>query len=86
MAHCSKNAFGVDKRNVDKEEALELTYNNHPRRIRNFAKKYPTHALIEVNITDTNAPSILRKSLGFLRDNCWEKRNPSSQNKRLCHN
>jgi hypothetical protein len=79
------NAFGVDKRNVDKEEALKLIYNNHTRTIRNFAKKYPTHALIEVNITDTNAPSILRESLVFLRNNCWEKRNPSSQNKRLRH-
>jgi hypothetical protein len=61
------------------EEMLEF-YQNHLERIREFAKRYPSHRLIEVSINDENAGDILASAFR-LDATCWGHSNKAGDSK-----
>jgi len=54
--------------------ALQEFYVNHTKRIRDFAKSHPSHALVEVNIEDEKAGENLAEAFG-LSPSCWGQSN-----------
>ena len=60
------------------DEEMEDFYNGHSRRIRDFVKDYPSHALVEVDIEAEDAGQILQESFG-VSHHCWKVRNASPE-------
>jgi hypothetical protein len=78
LTQCDLPGFpeGVGKKD---EEMLEF-YQNHLERIREFAKRYPSHHLIEVSINDEKAGDILASAF-HLNATCWGQSNKAGDSK-----
>jgi len=57
--------------------ALQEFYVNHTKRVRDFVKTHPSHALVEVNIEEENAGDVMAEAFG-LSPSCWGKSNANS--------
>ena len=53
---------------------LARVYDEHTHYIRDFVRKYQSHALFEFNITDPNAGNMLSKAIG-IPEECWGHHN-----------
>ena len=60
------------------DEEMEEFYNGHSKRIRDFVKDHPSHALVEVDIEAEDAGQILQASFG-VSHHCWKVRNASPE-------
>ena len=60
------------------DEEMEVFYNDHSRRIRDFVKDHPSHALVEVDIEAEDAGQTLQESFG-VSHHCWKVRNASPE-------
>lgn len=70
--------FRVDIKKVNRNEALEQIYQNHTRYVRDFVKLHPSHALVEVDISNPQAGASLSDAFG-VPSSCWGLHN---QNKK----
>ena len=61
-------------REIDRHQVLTEIYKNHSQYIREFVKTHPSHALVEVNITDSSAGNVLAEAFG-LSEECWGQHN-----------
>jgi len=60
------------------DEEMEAFYSGHSRRIRDFVREHPSHALVEVDIEAEDAGQILQNSFG-VSHHCWKVRNASPE-------
>jgi hypothetical protein len=73
---------GVTKRPTNTAEMVEFLseiYTNHNTLVREFVQEHPSHALVEVDISDAGAGDLLADSFG-LNATCWKQvnRNPAT--------
>jgi hypothetical protein len=59
----------------DVRELLIRLYMEHMEMVREFVQQYPTHALVEVNITDANAGIVLANAFGLNITDTWRNVN-----------
>lgn len=59
----------------DVKELLIRLYVEHHEMVRDFVQRHPTHALVEVNITDANAGNVLAGAFGLSMNVSWMKVN-----------
>ena len=72
------NKCGIGgKHNNLTDEDLENFFCNHVNKVRDFVKAFPSHSLIEVQLEDDKAASILSNQFG-IEKSCWghENKNP----------
>jgi len=70
-----KNELGrLPSNDMEMKEFLETIYIQHHNLIREFVRDHPTHALVEVNITDQAAGEVLAEAFG-LDPEKWTHRN-----------
>jgi predicted Zn-dependent protease len=63
----------------DVRRFLKIIYNYHLDYVRNWVANHPGHALVEVDIGDENAGTILAESFG-LHEDCWGHFNQNQKN------
>lgn len=63
------------------KELLRTVYFDHFEMVRDFVRKHPSHALVEVNITHENASAILATTFGLSRQ-AWKHVNKNTGRKR----
>ncbi|GKY98290.1 hypothetical protein MPSEU_000786600 [Mayamaea pseudoterrestris] len=81
MAHDSSITIPA-KRAGFLDAFLQRVYVEHTQVVRDFVAKHPSHAYIEVNLTDPNAGSVMSKSFG-LSDKCWGHHNKKESHDKL---
>jgi hypothetical protein len=57
---------------------LETIYEEHHNRIRDFVQRHPSHALVEVNITEDSAGDVLAEAFG-LDAKRWTQKNKNKK-------
>jgi len=60
------------------KEILKTIYYNHTNFVRDFVRRHPSHALVEVNITHKNASVVLAEAFG-LDSNAWKNVNKNKK-------
>jgi len=60
------------------KEIMKNIYDDHHELIRNFVRRHPSHALVEVNITHENAGTVLAEAFG-LNPNAWKNINKNKK-------
>lgn len=73
-----------------RDEDMFSFFHKHIERIRNFCKKYPSHALVEIDVESNTTGAILERAFG-IPSTCWGKNNHrgshgGSKRKRSCKN
>lgn len=71
--------YGDDRRNF-----FSRIYQEHTQMIRDFVRKYPSHRLIEVNITDPLAGTIMADAFD-LDASCWGHHNKKEDHERIAN-
>jgi len=66
---------GVGKKNLE----LRQFYEGHYRRVRQFVKDHPSHALVEVDIESDNAGKTMEEAFG-IDAACWGQANSNAEN------
>jgi predicted SnoaL-like aldol condensation-catalyzing enzyme len=61
---------------------LARIYQDHTEFVRDFVQKHPTHALVEVNITASDAGKVMATAFG-LNEECWGHHNKRGNHTRL---
>jgi predicted SnoaL-like aldol condensation-catalyzing enzyme len=64
---------------------LARIYQEHTDFVRDFVRKHPTHRLVEVNITASDAGTIMANAFG-LNEECWGHHNKRGNRTRLARN
>ena len=68
----------------DRREFLARIYDEHTETIRAFVKKYPSHRLVEVNITDPLAGTIMADAFD-LDASCWGHHNKKEDHAKIAN-
>lgn len=70
---------------TEKQSFLKTIYDEHSELIRSFVRSHPSHALIELNITDDEAGNVLADAFGLQKDK-WVQKNRNSVSWRIRNN
>jgi hypothetical protein len=76
LTQCDLPGFPSGVGKTDQE--LETFYQDHSRRIRDFVKDHPSHALVEVDIEAEDAGKRMQQRFG-VSHHCWKLRNASPE-------
>jgi hypothetical protein len=60
------------------KEIMKKIYDDHHQLVRDFVQRHPSHALVEVNITNDNASVVLAEAFG-LDPNAWKNINKNKR-------
>ena len=74
--------FNVDPKHPNRDGQLVEIYNNHTTLIRQFCNDYPSHRLLEVDVSSAQASSILSTAFD-LDESCWGNHNQNKRKKKL---
>ena len=70
----SKGDMALPQNDSEMRDFLRNIYLDHNEMIREFVKRYPSHALVEIDISDPMAGEVLAESFG-LDGSCWTHEN-----------
>jgi hypothetical protein len=62
-------------------QTLTLLFDEHSEMIRNFVREHPSHALVEVDVSDGRAGEVLADAFG-LEEKCWQQTNKNGGNQK----
>eukprot|EP00566_Odontella_aurita_P027790 CAMPEP_0113555800 /NCGR_PEP_ID=MMETSP0015_2-20120614/16914_1 /TAXON_ID=2838 /ORGANISM="Odontella" /LENGTH=162 /DNA_ID=CAMNT_0000457109 /DNA_START=515 /DNA_END=1003 /DNA_ORIENTATION=+ /assembly_acc=CAM_ASM_000160 len=74
IARCNITGFPAPSAGTSLDERLEMFYEEHIRRVRDFAERHPSHRLIDFDIYSENAGRMLHDAFG-IDEGCWGQRN-----------
>jgi hypothetical protein len=63
---------------------LASVYSQHTLNVREFVKTFPSHSLIEVNMTDPRAGELMGASFG-LSSSCWGHKNKQEEHEKIAN-
>lgn len=72
--------YKVDTRKANRTQALIDIFDNHIRKVRDFARGHPSHHLIEINIQSKDTGNILAREFS-LNEYCWGNHNQNPRRK-----
>ena len=70
----SNGEIAIPSNQKEMKGFLAAIYKSHNAMIRNFVSTHPSHALVEVDISDVNAGNVLGDAFG-LDSTCWSHEN-----------
>jgi len=70
--------------NSRKGEFLERIYQEHSEFVRDFVRRHPSHALVEIDITDEASGKIMADAFG-LDEKCWGHHNKKEEHSKLAN-
>jgi len=70
--------YKIDVKKVNRTQALIEIYDNHTSSIREFVRRHPSHALVEVDISNVSAGMVLSEAFG-IPSTCWGWHNPNKK-------